>query len=31
MFKKTKICSGVLMALGGTLALGAAPAMLRVS
>ena len=26
MFKRTKICSGVLMALGGTLALGAAPA-----
>jgi len=26
MFKRTKICSGVLVALGGTLALGAAPA-----
>jgi outer membrane receptor protein involved in Fe transport len=26
MFKRTKICSGVLLALGGTLTLGAAPA-----
>lgn len=27
MFKRTKICSGVLMALGGTLALGTVPAL----
>jgi iron complex outermembrane receptor protein len=26
MFKRTKICSGVLLALGGTMALGTAPA-----
>ena len=26
MFKRTKICSGVLLALGGTMALGVAPA-----